>query len=149
MKKSFKYLVLFGDSGGGFALSDASDVSGLSFWIGEQMISLKDLHEVLILFIVMIMTACITEVASNTATANVLIPILISLVISHRLYTFYTSSHLLKISNFNFLITFPVPETKSASTLSHTSSNDYVFLRIYASCCNSSECNRKNLLKSS
>lgn len=61
-------------------MSDASDVSGLSAWIGEHLNSLKDLNQVLMLFIVMIMTASITEVASNTACANVLIPILISLV---------------------------------------------------------------------
>lgn len=66
--------------GGGFALSDASNVSGLSVWVGERLIGLKDLPQPLILFIVMIMTASITEVASNTACANVLIPILITLV---------------------------------------------------------------------
>jgi sodium-dependent dicarboxylate transporter 2/3/5 len=66
--------------GGGFALSDGADVSGLSEWVGEQLNGLKDLPNPLILFVVMIMTAAITEVASNTACANVLIPILIALV---------------------------------------------------------------------
>lgn len=66
--------------GGGFALSDASNESGLSVWMGDQLNGLRNLPPVAILLIVMIMSATITEVASNTACANVLIPILISLV---------------------------------------------------------------------
>lgn len=66
--------------GGGFALSDASNESGLSLWIGDQLIGLRNLPPIIILLIVMIMSAGITEVASNTACANVLIPVLISLV---------------------------------------------------------------------
>jgi len=44
------------------------------------MNSLKDLPKPLILFIVCIFTAAVTEVASNTAVSNVMIPILLSLV---------------------------------------------------------------------
>ncbi len=47
--------------GGGFALSEASDKSGLSAWIGEQFISLEHLPHSAILLIVMILTAIITE----------------------------------------------------------------------------------------
>ncbi|KAK2714267.1 Na(+)/citrate cotransporter-like isoform X2 [Artemia franciscana] len=62
--------------GGGFALSDATKISGLSDWLGSQLEGLKILPESLILIVVCIMTASVTEVASNTATANILLPVL-------------------------------------------------------------------------
>jgi len=76
------FLCKFGVSypGGGFALSDAAEVSGLSDWLGAQLNGLEVLDERLILIIVMIMTAFVTEIASNTACANVIIPILLALV---------------------------------------------------------------------
>jgi sodium-dependent dicarboxylate transporter 2/3/5 len=65
--------------GGGFALSDASTKSGLSDWIGKTLEGLEDLPNPVILIILMILTAGVTEVASNAAVANVIIPILIAL----------------------------------------------------------------------
>ncbi|KAK2714007.1 Na(+)/citrate cotransporter-like isoform X2 [Artemia franciscana] len=62
--------------GGGFALSDAVKVSGLSDWLGIQLEGLKVLPQFAILVIVCVMTAIVTEVASNTATANILLPVL-------------------------------------------------------------------------
>jgi sodium-dependent dicarboxylate transporter 2/3/5 len=64
-------------------LSDAADKSGLSEWIGHQLESLENLPNELILIIVMVLTALVTEVASNVACANVLLPILIALVSLH------------------------------------------------------------------
>lgn len=62
--------------GGGFALSDATQESGLSDWIGQQLTGLSVLPPFVIMLIICIITATITEVASNTATANILLPIL-------------------------------------------------------------------------
>ena len=68
---------LFGEfAGGGFALSDATAASGLSDWIGEQLSGLASLPPFVTMLIICIITALITEVASNTATANILLPIL-------------------------------------------------------------------------
>ena len=62
--------------GSGFAISDATTKSGLSTWLGEQLSGLSVLQPFAIMFIVCVMTAMITEVASNTATANILLPVL-------------------------------------------------------------------------
>jgi len=67
-------------AGGGFAISDASEKSGLSQWIGDQLSGLENLPDPAILIIVMVLTALVTEVCSNVATANVVLPILITLV---------------------------------------------------------------------
>ena len=70
----------FNTSGAGFALSDASKVSGLSLWLGQRLTQLEVLPPFAIMLIICIMTASITEVASNTATANILLPILAEMV---------------------------------------------------------------------
>ncbi|KAF2367835.1 Solute carrier family 13, partial [Trinorchestia longiramus] len=62
--------------GGGFAIAEASDASGLSSWLGEQLTALESLPTALTVFLVCIMTAMVTEVASNTATASILMPVL-------------------------------------------------------------------------
>ncbi|XP_046438107.1 solute carrier family 13 member 5-like isoform X1 [Daphnia pulex] len=62
--------------GGGFAISDASKISGLSTWLGAQLSVLSVLPPFIIMLTICIMTAAVTEVASNTATANILLPIL-------------------------------------------------------------------------
>ena len=75
------YFVLYNSFlGGGFALSDAVKVSGLSDWLGIQLEGLKVLPQFATLVIVCVMTAIVTEVASNTATANILLPVLAKMV---------------------------------------------------------------------
>ena len=66
--------------GGGFALAKATSVSGLSRWMGEQLAVLHFLDRRLIVVILCLGTAAATEVTSNVATANVLMPVLRQLV---------------------------------------------------------------------
>jgi sodium-dependent dicarboxylate transporter 2/3/5 len=65
--------------GGGFAVSDACTKSGLSAWLVQRLLVLVGLPPWLICVIVCVSTAALTQVASNTATANVLLPILADL----------------------------------------------------------------------
>jgi len=62
--------------GGGFALADATEKSGLSEYIVNQLEGLNGVPILAISFIIAISTTMVTEVASNTATANILVPIL-------------------------------------------------------------------------
>lgn len=64
------------------ALSDATQESGLSAYLAEQLNGLSGLPPFLIMLIVCIFTAMITEVASNTATANIILPILADTVLN-------------------------------------------------------------------
>lgn len=66
--------------GGGFAMAEASKESGLSVWLGEQLQYFDVMPKEAIVFIVCLMTAMLTEVASNTATASILLPVLKELV---------------------------------------------------------------------
>lgn len=62
--------------GSGFALSDASKTSGLSKWLGLQLSALEALPPFSILIICCMLTTWMTEIVSNTATANIILPIL-------------------------------------------------------------------------
>ncbi|XP_070573701.1 Na(+)/citrate cotransporter-like [Ptychodera flava] len=65
--------------GGGYALAEGCEVSGLSQWIGEQL-TVLDYLEVWVLVLVCTTVVCFfTEVTSNTAIATIFLPILAAL----------------------------------------------------------------------
>ena len=68
--------------GGGFALANGFKESGLSTWIGEQLIWLKAVHPMLIIFCIALIVTFLTELTSNTATVETFLPILAGLSIS-------------------------------------------------------------------
>merc|ERR1719410_1417697 len=68
--------------GGGFALADATGKTGLSKFIVLQLDGLKSLDPLLVSFIIAFVSTFLTEVASNTACANILVPILSQMSIS-------------------------------------------------------------------
>ena len=77
------FFVFFAQSGAGFAISDASKKSGLSHWLGNGLKTLKVLPPFALLLVNCIMTTALTEIASNSATANILLPILAEMVTNH------------------------------------------------------------------
>ena len=62
--------------GGGFALAYGMQHSGLSFWIGEQLEFLKSVPLPLMMLAVAMSIIFLTEITSNTATTQVMLPIL-------------------------------------------------------------------------
>ncbi|ATX81627.1 solute carrier family 13 (sodium-dependent dicarboxylate transporter), member 2/3/5 [Mariprofundus ferrinatatus] len=62
--------------GGGFALAFGMQQSGLSFWIGEQLEFLKSVPLPLMMLAVAVVIIFLTEITSNTATTQVMLPIL-------------------------------------------------------------------------
>ena len=62
--------------GGGFALATAFQESGLSEWLGGRLAGAAGLHPVVLVLIVALSVSFLTEVASNTATTTVLLPVL-------------------------------------------------------------------------
>ncbi len=71
-------LLLFG---GGFALAQGFVKTKLSAFIGEQFVLLKSLPPFLLLFIVCLSVNFLTELTSNTATTEMLLPILASVAL--------------------------------------------------------------------
>lgn len=62
--------------GGGFALAGAFRESGLSDWVAGQSGALQGLPPLLVIMALCLMATFLTELTSNTATANILLPIL-------------------------------------------------------------------------
>ncbi|CAG0896408.1 unnamed protein product [Darwinula stevensoni] len=75
--------------GGGYAIAEASKTSCLSYFLGQQMGNLDFMSPALLVFIVTLTTAMITEVASNTATATILIPVLAQLASTIKVNPLY------------------------------------------------------------
>lgn len=65
--------------GGGLALAKGFDVSGLANWMGGQMESLQVLPAVLVLLAVLTLVTLLSEIASNVATASMMMPVLAAL----------------------------------------------------------------------
>jgi sodium-dependent dicarboxylate transporter 2/3/5 len=68
--------------GGGFALASGFKESGLSIWIGQHMAGVLQAHPLLIIFTVSLMMTFLTELTSNTATTEMLLPILAGMSVS-------------------------------------------------------------------
>ncbi len=65
--------------GGGLAIARGFTETGLDKWIAGQLIFLKGMPAVVIIFAVVALTLFLTEIASNTATATIILPVAASL----------------------------------------------------------------------
>lgn len=72
--------------GGGFALASGFSASGLSTWLGDQLHALQGLPPLMVVALVCLMITFLTELTSNTATAQILLPILASLSVTLRIH---------------------------------------------------------------
>ncbi|MFO7668862.1 MAG: SLC13 family permease [Bacteroidales bacterium] len=74
------YIVLL--FGGGFALALGFQSSGLAVWFGEQLLWTSGVHPYLILAAVLILMSFLTELTSNVASTQMLLPVFASLAVS-------------------------------------------------------------------
>ncbi|MFQ6104849.1 MAG: SLC13 family permease [Candidatus Glassbacteria bacterium] len=86
LKLPWGIVLLFG---GGFALAGGMSSSGLSYWIGKKFAVAGDLQPFLIVLLVCLVITFLTEFTSNTATAQMILPILATISISLRLNPLY------------------------------------------------------------
>ncbi|TRY78487.1 hypothetical protein TCAL_06174 [Tigriopus californicus] len=101
--------------GGGFAMAEASERSCLSYWIGTRLSLLGDVFDSWVLVIIIcILVSFITEVTSNTATANVILPILIQLSISLGLSPVYLAFPAAITCSYAFMLPVATPPNAMA-----------------------------------
>ncbi|MBN2429924.1 MAG: SLC13/DASS family transporter [Acidobacteria bacterium] len=79
VKLPWSIVLLFG---GGFALAAGFKESGLSLWFGQQLQWVDALHPVLIILVICLLMTFLTELTSNTATAQILLPVFGSLAVA-------------------------------------------------------------------
>lgn len=103
--------------GGGFALADGCEVSGLSKWIGNKLSPLGSLPIWLIILISSLLVTCLTEVASNPATITLLLPILSPLAEAIHVNPLYILIPTTLCTSFAFLL--PVANPPNAIVFSY------------------------------
>ena len=62
-------------------MAEGTKQSGLNDMIGQQLAKLDSLPQVALLFIILIIISVLTQIASNAATASMLLPIILDLAI--------------------------------------------------------------------
>jgi len=68
--------------GGGFALAKGFVDSGLSIWFGEQLSGLAGTHPMVLTSVIVTMMSFLTELTSNVASTEMILPILAGLAVS-------------------------------------------------------------------
>ncbi|XP_023867594.1 Na(+)/citrate cotransporter isoform X1 [Salvelinus sp. IW2-2015] len=106
MKMPWSIVLLLG---GGFALAKGSEVSGLSRWLGDQMIPLCSIPPWAIAVILCLLTAIFTECASNVATATLFLPILASMSQSIGVNPLYVMVPCTLSASFAFMLPVATP----------------------------------------
>lgn len=71
--------------GGGFALAGGFKESGLSMWIGNALAGLEALNPILLVIIICLSVTFLTELTSNTATTEMILPILAGVAVAIKL----------------------------------------------------------------
>ena len=68
--------------GGGLALAKAFEMSGLSSWVGDRLSAAQSLHPLLLVALICTVITFLTELTSNTATSNMILPILAGVAVA-------------------------------------------------------------------
>ncbi|XP_014664250.1 PREDICTED: solute carrier family 13 member 2-like [Priapulus caudatus] len=95
--------------GGGFALADGVQESGLSRLIGEQLRVLDALPAWLLVLVLCLLVASLTETASNAATASIMIPILADLAEALCIHPYYLLYSATIACSFAFMLPVATP----------------------------------------
>ncbi|KAG8452213.1 hypothetical protein GDO86_004130 [Hymenochirus boettgeri] len=103
--------------GGGFALAEGCEVSGLSQWIANKMTPLGSLPIWIIVLVSCLIVTTVTEVASNPATITIFLPILAPLAEAIRVNPLYILIPTTLCTSFAFLL--PVANPSNAIVYSY------------------------------
>ncbi len=68
--------------GGGYAIAEGFKETGLAIWIGERLSFISSYPILLVLLVIVGLMIFITEINSNTATANIFLPVLATMAIA-------------------------------------------------------------------
>lgn len=112
--------------GGGFALADGCEDSGLSGWIGSKLAPLGSLPTWVIILISSLMVTTVTEVASNPATITIFIPILAPLAEAIQVNPLFILLPATLCTSYAFLLPVSNPPNAIAFAYGHLTVIDMV-----------------------
>ncbi|KAM6972940.1 solute carrier family 13 member 1 [Aplochiton taeniatus] len=112
--------------GGGFALAEGTQVSGLSSWVANLLTPLGDLHVMATITIACLIVTSITEVASNAATITIFLPILGPLAEAIHVNPLYMLIPATLCTSFSFLLPVSNPPNAIVFGYGHLTTIDMV-----------------------
>ncbi|OCT89047.1 hypothetical protein XELAEV_18017667mg [Xenopus laevis] len=112
--------------GGGFALAEGCEVSGLSLWIANKMTPLGSLPIWSVVLISCIIVTTVTEVASNPATITIFLPILAPLAEAINVHPLYILIPTTLCTSFAFLLPVSNPPNAIVYSYGHLQVMDMV-----------------------
>ena len=95
--------------GGGFALAAGFAESGLAAWAGEQMAGLSSFSPLALVFGICLAVSFLTELTSNTATTEMLLPVVSSLAVAVQLHPFLLIVPVTLACSFAFMLPVGTP----------------------------------------
>ncbi|XP_067090775.1 solute carrier family 13 member 1 [Osmerus mordax] len=112
--------------GGGFALAEGTQVSGLSSWVATLLTPLGDLPVIATVTIACVIVTSITEVASNAATITIFLPILAPLAEAIQVNPLYMLIPTTLCTSFSFLLPVSNPSNAIVFGYGHLRTIDMV-----------------------
>ncbi|KAI5088266.1 solute carrier family 13 member 2, partial [Silurus meridionalis] len=103
--------------GGAFALAKGSEVSNLSFWIGQNLLPLGNIPPVALSFVLCLVVTILTEVCNNAVISTVFQPILASMAIALKIHPLSIMLPTTISSSFAFML--PVATAPNAITFNY------------------------------
>ncbi|KAB2840503.1 MAG: SLC13/DASS family transporter, partial [Melioribacteraceae bacterium] len=105
-KVPWDIIILFG---GGFAIADGFVSSGLSKLIGVKLASLSGVNLVFLVAVVCFAVTALSEIASNTATAQIILPILASISVQMNINPMILMIPATLAASFGFMLPVGTP----------------------------------------
>lgn len=105
-KMPWGILLLFG---GGLSIATGFETSGLSTWIGRQMMLLSNIPDFFIILAIVASINFLTEITSNTATATMMLPIMAALATATGIHPYATMLAACLASSCAFILPVATP----------------------------------------
>ncbi|XP_026994208.2 solute carrier family 13 member 2-like [Tachysurus fulvidraco] len=103
--------------GGAMALAKGSEVSNLSFWLGQSLLPLGNIPPVALSFVLCLIVTMLTEVCNNAVISTVFLPILASMANALKIHPLSLMLPTTISSSFAFM--FPVATPPNAITFNY------------------------------
>ncbi|XP_061840002.1 Na(+)/dicarboxylate cotransporter 3 [Nerophis lumbriciformis] len=112
--------------GGGFAMAQACEESGLASWIGGHLQPLARLPPAVAMMLITAFVACFTEFASNTATIIIFLPVIAELAFHVSVNPLYFMIPATIGSSYAFMLPVSTPPNSIAFASGHLMVKDMV-----------------------
>ncbi|CAK9803413.1 Protein I'm not dead yet [Anthophora quadrimaculata] len=116
--------------GGGFAISAGSTSSKLSTILGNALTALQSINPLAILFIVCLFAETVTELTSNVAVANIILPVLAEMCIAIKLHPLYLMLPAALCCSFSFHLPVGTPPNAIVTAAGHIKTRDFAIAGI-------------------